>query len=247
MALAGFHIRNFRPGLLTSLLTMVLLVLLVKLGFWQLDRAKEKEALKEQVLTKQKLAPLSSLPVNGNSSKSLYWRRASLQGDLKAEPVFLLDNQVYKGQAGYFVYSVLELEGNRNLLVNRGWIKANPDRSKVSIPKTVDSEERLSGLIKAPPATGWLLAEDSDESLANGIVRLQHIDPDSINDRYHLNNVPYVFRLDKDSPSGFIRDWSAPGFGRDKHLGYAFQWFALAIALLIIYIVVNTDRTNNDQ
>ncbi len=247
MTLAGLNIKKFRPGLWPTLVTIVLLVLLGKLGFWQLQRAQEKELLKEQVVTKQNLPPLTSLPVENDDSNSLFWRRASLQGILKTDIVFLLDNQVNQGQAGYFVYSVLELDGNRNLLVNRGWIKANPDRRIVSIPDVPASADVLTGIIKAPPATGWLLAKETDESLANGIVRLQHINPAAINERYQLNIVPYVFRLDQASPSGFIRDWSAPGLGRHKHLGYAFQWFAMAFALLIIYIVVNTDRTKNDK
>ena len=247
MAHAGLGVGRFRPGLLPTALTLLLLVILGKLGFWQLDRAQQKESLREQVVTKQNLEPLLSVPVESENSSALHWRRASLKGVFKADIIFLLDNQVYQGRAGYFVYSVLEIDGNKNLLVNRGWIKANPDRKIVSIPNLEGSTEALSGIIKAPPATGWLLAEGTDEILDKGIVRLQHIDPVALNDHYQLNIAPYIFRLDEDSPLGFTRDWTEPGFGKDKHLGYAFQWFAMAIALLIIYIVVNTDRTKNDK
>ncbi|NKB36312.1 MAG: hypothetical protein GKR93_03970 [Gammaproteobacteria bacterium] len=247
MALSGLSIGIFRPGLLPTALTFILLVLLSKLGFWQLDRAKQKETLKEQVVEQQKLPPLSYLPEGVENSSSLLWRRASLQGVSKTDIVFLLDNQVYQGQAGYFVYTVLKQEGGLNLLVNRGWIKAGLSRETVRVPDISGSTETLTGVIKAPPATGLLLAEDTEESLSNGVVRLQQINPAKINERYHMDIAPYVFRLEPPSTSGFIRDWTAPGFGREKHLGYAFQWFAMAFALFIIYIVVNTNRIKNDE
>jgi surfeit locus 1 family protein len=45
--------------------------------------------------------------------------------------------------------------------------------------------------------------------------------------------------LDPGEPDGFVRTWAPPGFPPIRHLGYAVQWFGLALALLVIYVVTN--------
>ena len=124
------------------------------------------------------------------------------------------------------------------VLVNRGWVKANKDRRV--LPKLPLSEESITlhGVIKREPVTGMLLAENTDERIA-GVIRVQHIDINEINKNYGLNLPGFIVRLSEDSDAGLLRDWPKPGSGRDKHLGYAFQWFAMATAVLVIFIVVN--------
>ena len=45
--------------------------------------------------------------------------------------------------------------------------------------------------------------------------------------------------LDAREPQGFLRQWQAPGFGPERHIAYAVQWFGLALALTVIYIWMN--------
>jgi surfeit locus 1 family protein len=48
--------------------------------------------------------------------------------------------------------------------------------------------------------------------------------------------------LDPGEPDGYVRNWSAPGFPPMRHIGYAVQWFALALTLAVIYVVTNLRR-----
>jgi len=48
--------------------------------------------------------------------------------------------------------------------------------------------------------------------------------------------IPGVLLLDAAEPDGYLRDWRASDFGPERHLGYAFQWFALAVTLVILYL-----------
>jgi surfeit locus 1 family protein len=48
---------------------------------------------------------------------------------------------------------------------------------------------------------------------------------------------PVVIQQENDADDGLTRERSAPDLGVDKHYGYAFQWFALATAILIFYVV----------
>jgi surfeit locus 1 family protein len=48
--------------------------------------------------------------------------------------------------------------------------------------------------------------------------------------------------LDPREPDGYVRNWTPPGFPPMRHIGYAVQWFALALTLAVIYIVTNTRK-----
>ena len=49
--------------------------------------------------------------------------------------------------------------------------------------------------------------------------------------------------LDAGEPDGYVRRWAPPGFPPMRHIGYAVQWFGLALALGVIYLVTNFRRT----
>jgi surfeit locus 1 family protein len=91
-----------------------------------------------------------------------------------------------------------------------------------------------------------VLAEKTDEDLGNGLYRLQRVDLEKLNAKYELKLLSPIIRLDPDSEGGFVRDWRKPGSGKEKNLGYAFQWFAMASALLIIFLAVNLKKTVED-
>ena len=48
--------------------------------------------------------------------------------------------------------------------------------------------------------------------------------------------------LDPGEPDGYLRQWQPPGFPPIRHIAYAVQWFSLAAALVVIYIVTNLRR-----
>jgi surfeit locus 1 family protein len=56
-----------------------------------------------------------------------------------------------------------------------------------------------------------------------------------------------VIWLDANESDGYVRDWRPNvGFPPVRHLAYALQWFALAAALAVIWIVVNLRRGRKD-
>ena len=54
---------------------------------------------------------------------------------------------------------------------------------------------------------------------------------------------PRVIQLDADHAAGFAgRDWSPVNFGPLRHRAYAIQWFALALTVFIVGIIINLRR-----
>src|SRR5690554_4858504 len=123
--------RKSRPAFLPLAAAVPFFVLLLSLGFWQLDRAQQKETLYRQ-LEERARAPVVDLAAAGAAranAEDMHWRRVMLRGRYDPVVHFLLDNQVYRGRPGYFVYTPFLLAGESvRVLVNRGWVDAGADR-----------------------------------------------------------------------------------------------------------------------
>ena len=242
MNIAG---RTFKPKLAPVISVIVLLPVLLSLGFWQLGRAEEKEQRFNDFQLQSSLPPLD---LNGTSwanmrQENLLWRKAMVRGVFDTQGHYLLDNQVVNGRPGYFVYTSLWLEGHeRWLLVNRGWLDAGNYRNKIPVFKTPAKAVKLHGKIKGIPVTGIRLGNESIESFADGVVRVQRIDLEQIGASEGKKLLPFILRLTPVSEHGFLRTWREPGSGKEKHLGYAFQWFALAAGLVVIFVFVNLKK-----
>jgi cytochrome oxidase assembly protein ShyY1 len=100
-------------------------------------------------------------------------------------------------------------------------------------------------MITAFPSSPGIIADEQaliPETLLPGIDRVSVISQQAAEQILGHPVFPYVFRLDGDSPSGLVREWPQPGSGKERHLGYAFQWFSLAGVLLVIYLSLNLRR-----
>lgn len=241
---------QFKPRLIPSITTILVLPLLVALGFWQLDRADQKRTIYQGFLKHQEEVPVNLNDVNvlKESKSELMWRHVFLSGSFVSGIVILLDNQTLDGVPGYLVFSPFRLTGkDKVVLVNRGWIVGNGNREEIPAIDTPTSDIKIEGLVKDVPATGIFLGNAPIETMSNGIYRAQRIEIDEIEQVLQLNLLPYIVRLEPDSGYGFERKWQLPGSGEEKHLGYAFQWFVLAITLVIIYVAVNTKKNDGGK
>lgn len=234
--------KQFRPGLWPTVVVALLLPLLIALGLWQLDRAGQKESMEEAYRSRQASPPTDLLTAGEDRFErdAMLWRRVRLRGEYLLDRQYLLDNQIEGGKPGYLIFSPFRLAGEETVvLINRGWLPAGGDRNVTpEVPPPPDNGI-VEGTAKGPQSTGLFLGEAVAEDLEGGLVRVQLLDLDVIARDNGWRLLPYVVRLDKPAGDGFVRNWKEPGFGREKHLGYAFQWFAMAAALLIIYLVVN--------
>ena len=236
---------QFRPGAIPTIATILILPLLISLGVWQLDRAEQKRSMYQVFLSHQKEPPinLNSEHAHRNDKTVMMWRHVNVAGEFVSDVNILLDNQILNGQAGYFIYTPFKLlDEDITVLVNRGWVASSGNRANIPAIDTPVSIVELSAVVKDVPKTGILLQEVGVEKVKQGIYRVQKINLDEISQLFGHELLPYIIRLEPESDHGFVRKWELPGSDEKKHLGYAFQWFALAITLVIIFIVVNTRK-----
>lgn len=236
---ASYH---FNPGLLSSLVTAGLLYAMISLGFWQLDRAEYKDTLQQKIVERKKLAPvgLEELPL---SSESRRYYPVKIYGEFDSEHIFLLDNKILNGRVGYHVFTPLMIADSKSILVNRGFLMQGRTRDNVPDIETSDGKIMLQGLLDLTPPRGVVLAENVQETTRWPIV-LQYIDLDEISKILGYQLYDMVLWLNQDQTGSLEYDLPVLNLNSAKNNGYAFQWFALSLALLLIYIVVNTKKRN---
>ena len=235
---------SFRPRFVTSLIALVVLLILLALGNWQLNRADEKQALFDQFQQRGKLPPIDMNSTVTRDPTSILWRRAVVRGTYHEHVRILLDNQIYGGRVGYYVFTPLKINGfGEWILVNRGWVPAGDYRDRLPAIETPGSTVSLAGTIKQPPFSGIVLNDNYIEKMGSGILRTQTINLDRLEKETGIEFLPYILRLDPVSATGFVRDWPAAGSGKEKNLGYAFQWFMMAAVLVFIYLYFSFKRS----
>jgi len=231
---------EFRPGLWASLVTLLLLGLLMSLGFWQLDRAEQKRALLAGYNTDRD-ATVIQLEAGLQSYRDFNYQFASATGQYDAARQFLLDNRTYNGRAGYHVLTPFMLrDSGAAVLINRGWIDLGVSRDQLPDPAVGSGSQTIRGRIKLPASDSFTLGEE--EPRAGWPYRIQRVDTERLAQELGYPLLPVVLLLDPDQEDGFVRDWKPLRSGPERNVGYAVQWFGLAAALLVIYLVVNTHK-----
>ena len=215
-----------------SSLAVTALVLLAgafgALGSWQLRRASESRALAAQFAATAADAPLADAPASW--SDEVRFRRISLRGSYVGDRQFLLDNRLRDGIAGYEVLTPFKVvDEQRWLLVNRGWIPADPNRSVLPDVPVNDDLRVLDGRVDRLPRPGLRLGAPDAAPTPPVVSVVLYPTAAELGARLGVPLPDYQVLLDAREPDGFVRDWRAPGLSPERHLAYAGQWFVLAL------------------
>jgi surfeit locus 1 family protein len=230
----------FRPSLAGTLAVAVCLPILLALGFWQIGRAQEKVRLLEAAAMGQAAPPLN-LTEPASPERVPEYRRVVVRGEFLADRQGLLDNQVRDGRVGYDVLTPFRVDGQSSLvLVDRGWLARGARRSDDPAWQTPGGSVTLVGYLRRPMDLP-LVSGEVRERFGNLWV-VGEINPPLLEPVLGAPVLPRVLRLAPESEYGFRRDWPTVSMTPERHYGYAVQWFGLAAALLVMYIVHGVRR-----
>ncbi len=233
-----------RRGLLSGwTLALATMALFCWLGVWQLDRGEQKRAMlaaSQKALSERRPAPLAAA---NDPVRALDYDWAAGEGRFLDAPPVLLDNQTRAGRPGVRVYRAFQPDARAApLLVELGWLPLPGDRR---LPKT-DAPRgpiRVAGLLAPPPSAGIgnaQAARQADGSLLT--IGLRH---EALADALTLPTLALrVLKLDPALPFGYARDLDIlPNtLPPERHLGYAVQWFGLALAVFVTALVLTLRR-----
>lgn len=228
-------------SLLKVLLVTGALSLFVALGMWQLNRAQEKEMIRDRVLARTQM-PAIELDASSTVSGDDLFRKARAQGRYLPQFQVFLDNKVYRGQAGYQVLTPLRIRGSDTLLlVNRGWGPWGIDRRKAPAAEPPAGELTVAGQLAVPVRNPITLGEDD---IPDGLARVwQNFDMDRYRALVGVPVIELVLELESGSSmAGLIREWPRHEDAWIKrHQAYAIQWFGIA-ALFVVIVIFSLRR-----
>jgi surfeit locus 1 family protein len=232
--------RIFSPRPFTTLLTLALLAMLLSLGRWQLQRADEKRVLYD------------SFAAGSDATRSIdvgtpalpRYQHVEARGHYDESRQVLIDNMFDGEKVGYDVITPFELQGGGWVLVNRGFVPLGKSRADhPAVPVSGDTRV-IRGRADHLPAAGIQMGQRAVLAPPFPVVANfpTHDELLQLLQEPQWTAAGDVIALDAAEPDGYARHWAPPGFPPIRHVGYAVQWFGLAIALLVIYWVTNFKR-----
>jgi len=239
--------RLFAPPAWAVLLTGVALAAFVGLGYWQLGRAREKQALFDAFMAAgEDTVDASDLPFE----QLARYQRIRLHGSYDSTRQVLLDNMPsVSGQPGYRVLTPFERSDGRGwVIVDRGWLPLGATRE--DLPElTVGMRDRdITGTLDQLPVPGLRVGPAATPGASEWPRVMLFPTESDLESALGVDVESRVVLLDAGAPDGYERKWRPSiGFGPERHLGYAIQWFAFALVATVLFVALNLQRAQPGQ
>ncbi|MDQ7970105.1 MAG: SURF1 family protein [Oxalicibacterium faecigallinarum] len=234
---------SFRFRIVPFIVSVVLVATGVSLAQWQTRRADEKQAIENMRQTRQS-APVLMLEQVPAEMAEIEFRRVQLRGQFISGWPIYLDNRPYKGQAGFYLAMPFKMAaGGQHVLVMRGWIPRDvADRTRLPPIVTPTGDVVIEGVVRN--GIGQVMQLGEPDALRPGAI-VQNLQLEELAKASGLSMAPLVveqtdatIRMDDQ----LVRDWPLPSSGIDKHRGYAFQWYGLALMACVFFVVTGFRR-----
>lgn len=246
-----------------TLFALILIPLMTKLGFWQLERAEEKRVLASRhaaqtalpALTLDELlmqiAPVKPRELSDESADvvqerarpadmaSMADRSVSFTGQFSADRYLLLDNRIQNGRFGY---EVIALVSSQDVLVpvNLGWVAGDPARRTLpTVRLAAGKQQRVAGRIFIPQGAAYLLeAQTAPTTFPTVIQDYPAVEmAPALAALTSQPVMPFLVHIDPASPLAESAVWVLMNQSPEKHTGYAVQWFTMAAVLLLAFLL----------
>lgn len=231
---------RFRFRLIPFVATVILVVLGIALAQWQTRRGDQKQLIESKLLQRE-AEPVLAFGASAADLDQLEYRRLALRGEFIGSWPVYLDNRPLNGVAGFYVLMPFKLAGaDSYVLVARGWLPRDPsDRSKLPPYPTPAGTIEIEGLVRRDFGHVMQLG-DAGPLQPKAIVQNLAIGDFAAASKFKLQ--PFVLEQTSDAVDHMQRTWPRPSLGIEKHRGYAFQWYALAVMAFIFFVVTGFRR-----
>lgn len=234
-----------RINLLIAVSVVLTVALLINLGLWQLGRAQDKRELQQAVKARQlePALPIASLsladPVLDEMQRNaLENQNVEGLGSYWNEASFLVAFQFFQGAPGFELITPFQLSNTGEwVLVSRGWIAPGPgdDAQPTVIP--IDGEITITGQLHVPaPLVGSTQVQGQEWPL-----RFRRLDIPLASQVLERALLPVIVRLGQGEQGVLARHWPAMSVSTRNNIGYALQWFGMALVVLVISALMSTN------
>lgn len=241
---------------IAAVLTVVSVSLLIKLGFWQLERGNEKLRYEQQLSERAQQSSRSLDAVisewkdsriqaqGASEQQSLNGLKVDVELETPSGLVVLLDNQINQGTVGYVIYMLGEVQskeqGNqflheKQLLIDLGFVAASNDRRELPQLGNITLPTNMSGRLytrSVNPLSHELGLENTTPK------RIQNINITALSEYTGQAVLPFVFQPQSLESWPYELLWRPTAMKSEKHFGYSLQWFVMAVVLLFLMLLI---------
>ena len=231
---------RFRPTLWPTVFTVPAVLAMLALATWQVERLHWKEGLIAE-RTARPAAPPVQLPRAGDDLAALEFRRAVVAGTFLHDHELFLAARSLNGNVGYHVVTPLLLLEGGAVLIDRGWVPMERKDPATRVASQIAGSVIIDGIIRVPHEQGWL--EPDNDPVRNTWFR---VDVPAMAAQIGLAGPiapAYLEAGPAPNPGSFPIGGQTRINLPNDHLQYAITWFALALILVVIYVVYHRRRS----
>jgi surfeit locus 1 family protein len=223
--------------LLFHLLVVVLVVVMVNLGIWQLHRLQDRREFNDDVRTRSAM-PVAEFDdvvtaqiVTTGDADPIEWRPVRVVGTYLADEQVVVINRSQGGIVGKNVVTPLQTAAGPLVLVNRGFV-AETD----TVPPPPEGTVAVTGRIRATERRGFGGLTDAPDG---ELTELQRLDIDRLAQQLPAPVAPVSVDLVTSDPASPTDPAPLPGpeLGEGPHLSYMVQWFIFSICVVIGWVL----------
>ena len=219
---------NFKRNII--IFSVVFIPITFSLGYWQVDRAKQKNEIMNEY---DSLLNLKGVSIKKNQSYKS-WMPAYIDGEF-TETVIFEDNAILNGKAGFKVYHLFHGSDDLYIFIHRGFVERNLIKNDLPDIKIPQGVIRLEGSVLNKNENSFIqnIAESDPRiiqefSLSNIVKKFPNLE------NKYIHN--FLFNLNINDENKFLPIEKPTNMTASKHIGYAIQWFGLCLALLVLTI-----------
>ena len=227
--------RGFRPRLWPTLITVPAVLAMLALGTWQVQRLFWKQDL---IAERQAglAAPVTPWPEAEGRLPQLFWHRISAEGEFLNERELVLAARSMNGNPGYHIVTPFQIAGGPMLMVDRGWVPLDRKESAARAPGQIAGPTAVTGILRPGHQPSWLTPDNQPDTNfwfwldLPAMALAAGADGRAVTEAYlEADATPNAGGF----PIGGQTRTELP----NDHLQYAITWYALALALGVIYIL----------
>lgn len=215
-----------------SLIVLLIAVLCIRLGLWQLDRLEERRARNQAIRERMELPPIQLSPITTDTN-GLIFRRAVLRGEYDNAHAIVIAGRAQRGVPGVHVLTPMRL-GGAAVLVNRGWMPS-ADAARIEIDSIRESSPRNRTALLTP-----MPDDRGSGATSDTFQRIWYsMDPERLRRQFPYPVLPVVAQIlpHEGQPRYPIR-LRVPEMSEGPHMGYAIQWFSFAAIAMVGWILL---------
>ncbi|MES2627200.1 MAG: SURF1 family protein [Pseudomonadota bacterium] len=243
-SLLKFGKLEFRFNWLIAICVLLFAGGLVRLGLWQLERASEKIETQRsfQQSGEQQATPITEVPIAGLEFDLIQHqnRRVALSGHYLNDKSIFLIYQNYQTQIGYEIVTPFQLDDSDMIvMVSRGWSGISDYAELAATLPRIEDQLLLEGQLYVPTAK-QASQENIPHDLAWPLV-IRYLNMEELAADFQSPLFPYVVRLAENQPGVLIRHWPVVLVDSGRNFSYALQWFAMAIAVIAVSLILSSN------